>query len=191
MDIFIDVPQVFQVKAPQEPIKLVYYRYDDDVSMQHPRWWLNWLAAKATKSDFIHVEIVFQDGWIYGVQMGSTVRKVYDKTYHADRYTCQEIPTNSYQAFLIRKFLDQCIDRPSGFNYWGFYLLPLWPFSGASKNKWFCSELVATALTHAGIEMEGEQPHTISPGKLFELIKKKNIGYVRPMIHSESKPLYV
>jgi hypothetical protein len=177
--------------ADIDTVCLVYYRYDDDVSTQHPRWWLNWLTSKVTKSAYIHVEIVFTNGDVYGVQMGSSVLKANDKSYRQNRYTCQEICITTSQMWYMREFLERCIQKPSAFNYWGFYLLPLWPSSGAKKNKWFCSELVATALQCGGINFEGYPPHTISPGGLFNLVKDTGVGYIRTMLKSESKALNV
>jgi hypothetical protein len=174
-----------------ESIYLVYYRYDDDVSARHPRWWINYLTGKITKSPYIHVEIVFDNGDVYGVQMGSPISKVFDKSYRQNKYTCQEIPVYWHQAQAMRSFLEGCLRKPSSFNYWGFWLLPFWPSSGAKKNKWFCSELVASALSAGGIYFVDRPPHTISPGDLFKLVKETHLGFIRPMLHSENKPLIV
>jgi hypothetical protein len=123
--------------------------------------------------------------------MGSSIVKIYDKTYYRDRYVCQEIPVTSQQYYHIRNFVEAAAFKPSSFNYWGFYLLPIWPSSGAKKNKWFCSEFIAEALRAGGITFDGYQSHTISPGKLFNLVKDTGVGYNRTMLNSEYKVLNV
>ena len=41
-----------------------------------------------------------------------------------------------------------------------------------NKDKWFCSELVAAALNHAGYKFE--DPFKISPAKLYEILVTTN-----------------
>lgn len=173
------------------PVYLVYYSYNDDVSRRHPRWWMNWLAAKATKSDYIHVEMVFDDGDTYTIRMGGQVERTPAvKSYTKDQYTCQEVYIQKWNVFHMKAFLDSTIDN-SSFNFWGFYLLPFWPMSGATKNAWFCSELISTALSNYGGLDLGQAPYTISPGRLFEIINEKNYGNIRTMLKAENKPTYL
>lgn len=175
--------------ATQRNVYLVYYRYDDEISMAHPKWWLNWLTYKITGSVYIHVEIAFSDGDVYSIIPGKPITKT-QKAYRRNIYNCQQLRANEGQLYIIKNFLDQCMQYESGFNYRGFYLLPIWPHSGAEENKWFCSELAATAMLRAGYPLPCE-PCKISPGKLYEWIQQQEIGFVAVMPGSENKPFFV
>lgn len=174
-----------------DPVYLVYYRYDDDRSRAHPKWWLNWLTSKITGSAYIHVEIAFSNGDVYGIVPGQPISRVNDKSYRRNMYTCQVLYTSQRQSQFMREFLERRMARPSSFNYRGFYLLPWWPRSGSETNKFFCSELVACSMAAAGLCFGNIPPHTISPGELFELVLQFQFGGISRMLNSENKPLVV
>lgn len=150
-----------------DPVYLVYYRYDDERSRAHPKWWLNWLTHRLTGSAYIHVEIVFSNGDVYSIVPGQQITKINDKSYQRDMYTCQVLYTSSTQSAMMRNFLETRMRYGSSFNYRGFYLLPWFPHAGTRTNSFFCSELTSAALSAAGLDFGGTPPHTISPGKLM------------------------
>lgn len=175
-----------------DPVYLVFYRYDDDVSRSHPKWWLNWLTYKITGSAYIHVEIVFSNGDVYGIVPRQPITRISDKTYRRNNlYTCQMLYTSFAHSQAMRDFLEQRMCQPSGFNYRGFYMLPWFPFSGASRNAWFCSELVSSAMAAGGFDFGGVPPHAISPGALFELVQDFNCGGICTMLKAEQRALIV
>jgi hypothetical protein len=57
----------------EESVFLIYYRCNDDISLQTSGWWLRWLTSKITKSQYIHVEMRFEDKETYGIVMGEGV----------------------------------------------------------------------------------------------------------------------
>lgn len=57
-------------------VYLIYYRCNDEISLESPGWWLRWLTSKITKSDFIHVEMRFEDGETFGIVMGGGITAI-------------------------------------------------------------------------------------------------------------------
>lgn len=172
-------------------VYLIYYRYDSEESMRHRKWFLNLLTSKITGSQYIHVEIVFsEDKMAYTVVPGRPIYKA-PKVYTRDTYVCERINATPEQEAKMRRFLEDRMERPSGFNYWGFYCMPLCPCSGEKSNKWFCSELAAAMLLHAGYTLPNE-PCALSPGALYMHISENpEIGRTDTMLDAEKRIFHV
>lgn len=152
-------------------ILIVYYSYNDEVCRKSWFSFMNWITSKITRSKYVHVELKFPEGDTYLIKMWGSVIRIPNKIYQ-EPYDYQEIYASLINRINMRAFLDRCVSNKSSFNYLGFLLIYIWPFSGKNSNKWFCSELVASALERGNIKLR-LKPHEITPGKLFELLDER------------------
>lgn len=113
---------------------------------------MNWLTTVVTGRDFIHVQLVFWDEtrkqyYTYSVDAKRPVH-VYDKKEFRSGWAFVELRTTEQREMLVRSFLIAQLGKELNTSGQRFVLLK--PISGGGKT-WFCSELVAAALAHAGL----------------------------------------
>lgn len=147
--------------------------------------WLNRVAAAVAPATnrkrngkiapIVHVEIWFRDtatdGYACSICYGKTVH--WHKKSFSRVWFFRSLWTNDASYAKVKSF---CMSqRGCKFNALGFYCLPLvklpgtWPTIFGFRSRYFCSELVTTALKHGEI-LPKTQSSTIHPEALFNLI---------------------
>ena len=58
------------------------------------------------------------------------------------------------------------------YDWAGMILTYLTPFSVRRENRWYCSQWIAHALSHAGVLRDVHNYKNLSPGKLYELVEE-------------------
>lgn len=138
---------------------LAFYKAPGDMSDKLIRWW--------TKSKYSHVELVTDDySTMYSSSgMDGGVRKK-PHQYDTDIWTYVEV---SVSEELVKDIFSET----NGFKYDWFgilgFILPLQD----RTNRWFCSEWCSNVLKCGGDKrMYLQEPSKLSPGKLYNLVKK-------------------
>ena len=122
------------------------------------------LAPKTTdgRDPVVHVELYFPDtrnrdtGLSAGIHYGGQMF-MYPKTFRRADWTFHSIPATARQVCLAKSFCER--QKGAGFNYSGFFLPGGCNIGhgyrvrnlSTRRMPWYCSELVAYALLHAGI----------------------------------------
>lgn len=142
-----------------------YLRSSSDLLEDHI---LNRLAAlrapgaQSNGAPIVHAELYFPDsnnrdtGLSAGIHYGGTMF-MYPKKFKRSGWVFQSIPASTQQVAKAKAFCRRQIGAQ--FNYAGFYLPSMCNVSHAYRTRnachkrmpWYCSELVAYALLHAGI----------------------------------------
>jgi hypothetical protein len=129
--------------------------------------WYNWLSYVLAGHPVIHVQVVFVgDGYYYtysadksnGVS-GFTTRQF------SGKWRFFEMHVSEHQELAMRNFFVSQLNKP--FSFWGtFWLYTLIPRQSTGY-EWFCSELVVTAMQHAGFLRSWKNAWTVKPHNLF------------------------
>jgi len=110
----------------------------------------------------IHVELFFPDdrnhnqGLSAGIHYGGTVF-MHPKSFRRNDWVFHSIPATASQVRMAKAFCER--QRGAGFNYLGFFGPSMCNIGnnyrlrhlGTKRMPWYCSELVAYTLLHAGI----------------------------------------
>ncbi len=147
--------------------------------------WLNRVAANVAPTTtrkrngkiapIVHVEIWFrdteQDGYACSICYGKKVH--WHKKSFSRVWFFRSLWTNDQSYAKIKSF---CMaQRGCKFNALGFYCLPLvripgtWPSFFGFRRRYFCSELVTSALKHGEV-LPRTQSSAIHPETLFNLV---------------------
>ena len=121
-------------------------------------------APKRNKSDdaVVHVELYFPDrhnrdtGVSAGIHYGGNMF-MFPKAFSRSDWTFHSIPATDRQVGLAKQFCER--QRGAGFNYAGFFLPRACNLGHSYRIRnldtkrmpWYCSELVAYTLLHAGL----------------------------------------
>jgi len=148
--------------------------------------WLNRVAANVApnctrkrngkKAPIVHVEMWFrdttEDGYACSICFGKTVH--WHKKSFSRVWFFRSLWTTDAAYAKIKSWC--MLQRGCLFNALGFYALGLglripgrWPSWFGFKNRYFCSELITTALKHGEI-LPASQSSVIHPETLFNLI---------------------
>ena len=149
----------------ERKIIVCYLRASSAVLEDH---FLNRMAAafapKRDRADdaVVHVELYFPDrynrdtGVSAGIHYGGRMF-MFPKRFSRSDWTFHSIPANDRQVALAKSFCER--QRGAGFNYTGFFMPKACNLghsyrvrnSDTKRMPWYCSELVAYTLLHAGL----------------------------------------
>jgi len=124
-----------------------------------------------TFGKYSHSEIVFSDGKCFSSDEADGGTRFKDMAMSADDWDLLAIPCSSQQEKRVRAFCEEEDDLKYDKVGIGFSFLPI-PIGWQSANRWFCSELCVAALQQIGF-LTGYTPASISPNKLYKLLKKE------------------
>jgi len=129
---------------------------------------VGWLVRWFTWSKWNHVDINI-DGTYYAAQEGKGVFRNDGKVENVlDMDTIQILDTARNKQHL-ETFLKYQLDKEYDWHgILGFILRK----GIDNKDKWFCSELIATALNKIGYQFP--EPFKVSPGSLFKMLDASN-----------------
>jgi hypothetical protein len=124
------------------------------------------LIKLVTRGKYTHCGVVINNIF-YQASLFSGVTKSQYKPKN-----CHEIimPLIKSKQAKIKNFLEKELN--SGYDWLGI-LKFVFPFLKPSKNRWFCSELVAEALIEVGFLKKDPKPYYYSPKGLFDMVLKK------------------
>jgi len=129
------------------------------------------LAQRAGLEPYIHVELLFPDGNSYSITATTgKVHKVATKEFSRSEWEFVDLYLSPPQIQAAQLFCNQTYLRGAGFNWTGYALSTVWPWSG-NNEKFFCSEFVATALQAGGL-LPGVEPASLMPAQLYALIRQ-------------------
>ena len=167
------------------PVMLCFLPADSSLLESH---WLNRAAAAVAPSGSqvpkIHVELLFVDKTSSEDICGDACSIHYNgnvflepKRFTRSQWQFRELKCTPMQARQARDFCQTHVGE--GFNHLGYFLHPVMPcqvtphtmqrFKMSSTPRWYCSEIVAAAINHAGIM---DVPVSCHPEKLFQSIKE-------------------
>jgi len=154
----------------KEKIKIAFFKGDNH-KLHHKfvRWW--------TKSLYSHVEIVLDSGqtWV------SISPFLYTKVAARIRTQVDEKDWDYLELMITieeLRALKDFISETTGDSYdWaGMILSQVLPFIVKGKNKWYCSQWIAHALSWAGIvrwrRLGIYEIPDLHPGKLYEILSQ-------------------
>lgn len=132
---------------------------------------------RALAGEFSHVEIIFDGYEACSIVQQGTVYYTHKKTFSRDGWsflTLYGLPAKSVKA--MREF---CLDQAAmhaGFDMRGMSRAASPVPKSGQHGKWFCSQLVATALIRGGLLPASIVPSALTPSGLYKLVRK----YVPP-----------
>jgi hypothetical protein len=149
-------------------------------------------APKRNKSDdaVVHVELYFPDrhnrdtGVSAGIHYGGNMF-MFPKAFSRSDWTFHSIPATDRQVALAKAFCER--QRGAGFNYTGFFLKDACNLghsyrvrnSDIKRMPWYCSELVAYTLLHAGILSDSDAREArVHPHAAYEIIQSRCNTYM-------------
>lgn len=140
-------------------VTVAFYKWRGD--------WIDRLIRKLTSGPYSHCELIVSGKWLSVSPREGTVRykKIVPKPDHWDFI---EIPVNMHQVSLIEDFASH--ELFEGYDWLGILFTQFINFNRQSKNRWFCSELVAAALQSIGL-LGGLAPHRLDPNELYVMVK--------------------
>lgn len=123
-----------------------------------------------TRSNYSHCELVFNNGASYSADTKMPMHT---------RFSTQTMLSEEWDFINLqitcddeREIEDFCLEELGcSYDWKGILLSQFINFGYHSKTKWFCSEVCVGALQHIGL-FPGIKPNRVSPGKLYELVKK-------------------
>lgn len=119
-----------------------------------------------TWSKWNHVAIEV-NGYVYEAVSGGGVRRIKARAY--PHVWSQSTPVNLWvrNHAAAETFLKLQVGKP-----YDWLALLSWPIRSTwqSPHRWFCSELAAKALRHAGYTYIGEKAHRVTPEDLWEAL---------------------
>jgi len=124
--------------------------------------WQDKLIALWTRGIYSHVEIRFSDGMCFSSSNrdgGTRFKKIYIRE---DVWDIIDIGPEKEKE--IREWCEERVGLP--YDWWGILGFVL-PWIKNDESKWFCSEILSTALTRNGIF---DLPSQISPIKFYRLV---------------------
>lgn len=131
----------------------------------------------------IHVELFFPDtadpnrGLSAGIHYGGSVF-MHPKSFRRNDWVFHSIPATASQVRIAKAFCER--QRGAGFNYFGFFGPSMCNIGNnyrvrnldTKRMPWFCSELVAYTLLHAGILDNGEtREASVHPNAAYNIIQ--------------------
>ncbi len=173
-------------------------RPTDNEEFPHERWChdyrllpVNYVTTlcNGDGSDVFHVQILFWDAGARAhvtYSVNATVGRVHvseTKQFAARGWTFTRCAMSAAQARAMRAYCVAQLGRP--FNALGLYRLHVWP-RACDGRAWFCSELCAAALLHAGLlPAHAVEPGAVSPAALYDLLHRG----AAPLGHDVTRPL--
>ncbi len=146
-------------------VKLAFKKSDGSISNKLISWW--------TKSEFVHVEMIINNKWISsnsdtgGVTIAN-LRPLKDNWTYIDI----NIPNYYNTVNNTMNFIYNQKDRK--YDWCGLLCSQIFKTTIDTKNRWFCSEIVAEILKklkEPGIILQDKESNSYSPGDLFKFYK--------------------
>ena len=162
-------------------IKVAFYKGKGDWKNKIIRWW--------TKSPYSHVELVLPDDitWVsisplltgkVSARSFYEVEDINDWDFLTFNLSWRE-PVRKYQIEQLHNFIKQT--NGAKYDWAGMILSQIFPYLIKHRDRWYCSEWIAHALVKARIVMWDSiniyRTPNLSPGKLFEILKKYKPDY--------------
>lgn len=131
-------------------------------------WW-DYLVSAATFSRYSHVELVTPDGKLFSSSPRDGGVRIADVNLQSGKWDLMTVPGRWLSH--IRLWAEAQIGDK--YDWWGCLTAAL-PIKRQSRNKWFCSEIVATVLNDTWRSMTDPPcagiPVLVTPGRLFKLL---------------------
>lgn len=150
------------------------------------------LIRLKTGSSYTHCELLFSDGTRFGIyglfksdfyRVDGKIRTPdvisgYDgKEWNAENWDCISIDGGDEEK--VRKWCEK--HRGLKYDWKGIVFCQVFPWGIESKNKWFCSELVTSALQEGGFpQVKGLKPYQIAPHKLASILENNGGKFALP-----------
>jgi uncharacterized protein YycO len=142
-------------------MKLIFQRRPHSLFERAICWW--------TGGPYFHVAMVFHDNILIESLAGFGVRMAVVENIDPARWTTVEVPTTVEEEAIIQKWAVSEVGCK--YDWLGIFMAQFLGIPRASRNKWFCSELVMDALHQIGRWLP-YKPCTVSPNKLYKLVTK-------------------
>ena len=157
---------------------------------------LNRLAARFAPQDkdnrepVVHVELFFpnEDNPEHGVSAGihyGGQKFMHPKRFHRKDWTFQSIPATETQVSRAKQFCER--QKGASFNHVGFFMPGMCNLGHAYRERhlavkkmpWYCSELVAYTLMHAGIiDSRCAKIARVHPQHVYDILQDNCSVYV-------------
>ncbi len=128
----------------------------------------NKLIKMWTSSEYFHVEIIIKDRWI---SSSPSVGAVYENQLHerSTKYDYVDVNVNGRKLRTVQKFIQSQIGKK--YDWPGIFFSQVINFDLDSRDKWFCSEIVAQILQIFGLDLS-RPANEYSPGELYREVEK-------------------
>ena len=151
-------------------IKIAFYKGKGDFLNGVVRWW--------TKSAYSHAELVLPDGYTWiGISpfLKSKVDKRIKIELNPHEWDFVTIGVSEEQISIIMEFFEDT--RGQGYDWIGMLASQFLPFRIKHRNRWYCSEWIAYALTLANV-IKWEKTtvfgyRDLTPGMLYNILLEK------------------
>jgi len=122
---------------------------------------------RTERPDFVHVELVVDGVWHTSSSIDGGVR---ERRISGDSGNWEFITLNVSvdEVALLKLFFYS--QRNCGYDYLGVFLTQLLPLDIQSRERWFCSEIVAEALMLIGVLPIVASPSYYSPARLNDTL---------------------
>lgn len=157
------------VVPPSRLIKIGFYKGSPKVWFHRfIRWW--------TKSIYSHVELLLdEETWVsISPALLSSVTTRIVTTYEPDDWDFLEFGVSEVQHHALKEFVAETTG--DGYDWVGMLLSQVLPVIVKARNRWYCSQFIAFALSHSSImkwrKVGIYEIPDLSPGKLYTILRK-------------------
>ena len=150
-------------------MKVIFYQGKGDLGDKLIRWktasWKQRLNG-SWKELPSHCELLFDDGMMFSASQYENTTRFVRHNQHSDKWDRVTLQASKEQVDEMLKFCNK--QEGKKYDYLGVVGFVL-PFVSDSKDKWFCSEVVAEALDRVGIISVADSAR-VSPAKLKQVL---------------------
>lgn len=157
------------VVAPSRLIRIGFYKGSQSVWFHRfIRWW--------TKSIYSHVELLLdEETWVsISPALLSTVTTRIVTSYEPDDWDFLEFGVSDIQHHALKEFVSETTG--DGYDWLGMLLSQILPVIIKSRNRWYCSQFIAFAMSHALVlkwrKVGIYEVPDLSPGKLHTILRR-------------------
>lgn len=135
-----------------------------------------------TKSKYFHVEIAIDDKWVAahtekGIEIHPYVQHYFDPLYDYFTFSTEDLTQKQQTKFWA--WINGEVG--TGYDWKGIYLTQVLNMDWESKDKWFCSEIVAKILQMLFVpEFIDVKPNRLAPKDIYDLLKDKLVQKLPP-----------
>ena len=123
----------------------------------------DWLIRIVTNGPYSHCELIFSDGQAYSSSIQDGGCRYKDIVFDPEHWDIIEVAADEQ---TMRRFCDE--EKGSGYDFPGVFRFLVLEIK-ESPDKWFCSEVCASALQHGG-RLLGVKPWQVHPSRLYQLL---------------------
>ena len=142
-------------------MKVAFLKRDPGMFATLVRWW--------THSPYSHCELLFDDGLMFSAHPSQGTRFWTPGILSPNDWDFLLIPTTMEEDIVLRNFCTA--EAGCAYDWWGLIASQILRLQRSHPDKWFCSELCASAMQRIGF-LNGASPCTFSPGKLFKRLRE-------------------